>query len=371
MPYVCRLCGLVVGLTLLILGYGATLWSFSMIISADMKTGGHYEFKHYCLSCTNTKVLRVFELTTIFYLYGSLVGYQIIISNLIQAAMKMLNVQGHEDYRLFHIIAVSLITFPLCLPEGVSKLRYATFITIGAICYTAILLVIQAFSPSMRELYKDAKVELFKLDWGIFNAFGITFFAFTCQAGFYSAIEKLKKRDEGHKTKIAFRSCSINLVFYLIIILSGYLSSYDQTPDIILSRPVPSQFKIPVMIAQILISCGLCIGIPVNFFPLRKAIFNQFLGDTAYSCKRAVITAVTFSVTSCLLVIVLPNINSVLSILGGFGCVVICFVVPMVAYINVLTERAVQVIVSFVLCSIVVAMGMGSCISGVYKIIGI
>jgi amino acid permease len=371
LPYVCKLCGLFFGLLLLISGYGATLWSFSLMISADIATGGHKEFKNYILKCTNRKVYKVFDLTTIFYLYGSLVGYQILISNLIQSAIELLEVQGHGQYRIYHIVLVSILVFPLCLAESVSAIRHATFITLVAICYTAILLVIQMFTPSVRKLYENAKLEFIKFDWGIFNAFGITFFAFTCQAGFYSAIDKLKKRDEMHKTRIAFRACTINLFFYLIIILSGYLSSYDKTPDVILSREVPKEFNIPVMIAQILISCGLCIGIPVNYFPLRKAIFNQTFGDSEYTKKRAIITAAIFSSSSCILAILLPEISSVLSILGGFGCVTICFVIPMIAYINVLHERRTQTIVSYFLCSIVIGMGLGSCMSGFYRIIGI
>lgn len=371
LPYVCKLCGFINGLLLLVLGYLAALWSFTMIIGADMKTGGHREFKDYCLKCTNTKVLRVFEYTTIFYLYGSLVGYQILISNLIQAAMGFLEVADRSQYRVYHIIGVSILVFPLCLLESVSKMRYATFITLGAIGYTTILLVIQAFTPAVQDLYKDAKLEYFKLDWGIFNAFGITFFAYTCQPGFYSAIDKLKKRDEKHKTKIAYRSCTINFFFYLIIILSGYLSSYSDSPDVILTRNIPKNFQIPVMIAQLLISCGLCIGIPVNFFPLRRALFNQVFGDLTYTKKRGFIVAIIFSVSSCILVIVLPEINSVLSILGGFGCVTICFIVPTIAYVTVLSERKVQVIISYFLCSVVIGMGLGSCLSGFYRIIGV
>jgi len=371
LPYVCKLCGLVFGMLLLISGYGATIWSFSLIISADVATGGHKEFKDYILKCTNRKIYKVFDFTTIFYLYGGLVGYQIIISNLIQSAMNILEVDDPSQYRTYHIIIISLLVFPLCLPESVSAIRHATFITLGAIFYTAILLIIQMFSSSVKKMYENSKLELIKFDWGIFNAFGITFFAFTCQAGFYSAIDKLKKRDEAHKTRIAFRACTINLFFYLTIILSGYLSSYSDTPDVIISRTVPKEFNIPVMISQILISCGLCIGIPVNYFPLRKAIFNQVFGNSQYTKKRAIIIAIIFSSTSCALAIVLPSISSVLSILGGFGCVTICFVVPMIAYINVLSERRAQTILSYFLCSIVIGMGIGSCMSGFYSILRI
>ena len=182
----------------------------------------------------------------------------------------------------------------------------------------------------------------------------------------------LKKRDESHKLKIAYRSCSINLIFYIIITISGYISSFENTPDIILSRKVPEVFNIPVMIAQILISCGLCIGIPVNFFPLRIAICNQLFSDTEYAFKRAIIIAIVFSTSSCFLAIILPSISDVLSILGGLGCVIINFIIPMIAYINVLSsERKTQTKVSLFICSIIVSMGLGSTINAVYRMLKI
>jgi len=371
LPYVCKLCGLVLGLFLLISGFIATLWSFTLIIQADIKSGGHKSFKDFCLKCGGPKLLKGYEYIAMFYLYGSLVGYQIIISNLIQGVLTQLDVYDPAQYRLYHIVAISAFTFPLCLLKSVNSLRYATFVSIGAICYTAILLIIQM--PYFWE--KPAKLVLFKLDWNFFNAFGITFFAFTCQAGFYGALDKLKKRDEDHKTKVAFRSCIINFVFYLMIILSGYLSSFDDTPDIIIYRKLPESiadsFKIPVMLAQIAIACALIVAIPLNFVPLRTAIYNQIFGDSEYQFKRALITAVIFSITSGTLAYALPKINVVLSVLGGIGCTMICFIVPTVAYLTVNHDRKTQSIISIVICSILVAIGIGSATNAVFKMLGL
>ena len=368
LPYVCKLCGFVLGLLMLAAGYLATLWSFRLIISADIKTGGQRSIKDFCLKCGGPRLLKVYEYVVIFYLYGSLVGYQIIISNLVQGALRGFGVESRADFKTYHIIAVSLITFPMCLLKSVNSFRYATFITIGAIGYTAILLLIQ-----MPYYWKyDTHMTLFKLDWNFFNAFGITFFAFTCQPGFYSALDKLKKRDEEHKIKVAFRSCTINLGFYVVIILTGYLSSFDDTPDIIIYRELPEPwFNIPVIIAQILIACGLCIGIPINYVPLRTAIFNQVYDNSEYSFPRTLTLTIIFSITSCLLAILLPEINTVLSVLGGIGCVTTCFIVPMTAYLTVLHERTVSCIASLILCSVLVAIGSGSCINAIYKMIGI
>lgn len=201
---------------------------------------------------------------------------------MIKGGLTLLDVSDVRSYRTYHIIAISIVVFPICLLRSVNSLRYATFVSIGAIFYTAVLLVIEM--PFFWD--GKGKLEFFKIGWDFFSAFGITFFAFTCQPGFYSALDKLSKRDESHKVKVAYRSCCINLAFYIIIILSGYLSSYDQTPDIIIDRPGPESFKIPVFISQLLIACALCVSIPLNYVPLRTAIYNQAFGTTEYTFNR-------------------------------------------------------------------------------------
>lgn len=78
LPYVCKLCGFALGVIMLVAGYAITLWSFKLIVSSDEKTGGHKTIKGFLLSCGGTKLLKLYELVVIFYLYGSLVGYNIL-----------------------------------------------------------------------------------------------------------------------------------------------------------------------------------------------------------------------------------------------------------------------------------------------------
>jgi amino acid permease len=229
---------------------------------------------------------RLYDLIAIFYLFGALTGYQIIIANLIQGIMENLEVPGAQNYRLFHILLVSaFIVFPLCLFRSVDAFRYISLISILGIFYTALLLIIELpFFYMNPEL--QGKLELFKLNWGFFNAFGITFFAFTCQPGFFAAIEKLKKKDYEHKSKIVFRSVTINLSFYIIIILAGYLSTFDKTTDLIIHRKSPFKLDILMIVAQGMIVAGLCIGTPINFVPLRKAVWGQIFKDSEYTVGR-------------------------------------------------------------------------------------
>jgi amino acid permease len=76
-----------------------------------------------------------------------------------------------------------------------------TLFSIVVILFTILLLIYELPLYMTREVPRG-KLQLFNLDWNIFSAFGITFFAYNCQSGFYVAIEKLTKRDIGHKTSV-------------------------------------------------------------------------------------------------------------------------------------------------------------------------
>eukprot|EP00831_Metopus_contortus_P085334 TRINITY_DN9903_c0_g1_i1.p1 TRINITY_DN9903_c0_g1~~TRINITY_DN9903_c0_g1_i1.p1 ORF type:complete len:267 (+),score=26.00 TRINITY_DN9903_c0_g1_i1:97-897(+) len=194
--------------------------------------------------------------------------------------------------------------------------------------------------------------------------------AFTCQQGFYTSLEKLEKRDTAHKYKVAFRPTLLNLLFYLVIICAGYFSNLSATPDIIIYRKSPFSFTdYPIIISQISIVAALCIGIPLNYLPLREIILGKLFGSTEYICKRILICTIGFTVITCLLTILLPNINTVLSILGGIGCVTICFISPSVSYLSIRSNRKVSAISTVVVCSLLIAVGIGSAMMAVFRFI--
>ncbi len=78
LPYVCKLCGLGLGVTMLFLGYVATMWSFYMLMQANERTGGHKTYKDFCLACGGKKLFLGYDTVVIMTIFGSLLGYQVI-----------------------------------------------------------------------------------------------------------------------------------------------------------------------------------------------------------------------------------------------------------------------------------------------------
>ena len=124
---------------------------------------------------------------------------------MIQGVLNDFNVQDYQTYKPYHILATSVfIIFPVCLLKNVNNLRYATLVSIAAVLYTCLLLLVELFFYWDLEKAKK-EIVWFKFDANFFSAFGITFFAFYCQVGFFPALENLSKLDKAHISKVSGR----------------------------------------------------------------------------------------------------------------------------------------------------------------------
>lgn len=121
---------------------------------------------------------------------------------MVQGLMKDFDVTEPEKYKVLHIFLISLvILFPLCMSKDVTTLRYGTLISIGAVAYSSILLLVELFYFwDTKRASKQIKYFVFNEDF--FSAFGITFFAFYCQVNFFPSLENMTKRDKVHIKKV-------------------------------------------------------------------------------------------------------------------------------------------------------------------------
>jgi amino acid permease len=170
-----------------------------MIIDADTKAGGLKGFKGFCKAIGGKKLVLFYTIILCFTIYGTLIGYQVIIASMIQRILLNAGVSNPEKCRTWHIALLSVfIIFPLSLLKGVTKLRYATILSITSIAYTTLITIIELPFFWINSKTSIDKLVVFRVDWSFFSAFGITFFAFMSQTGFYTAIEQLTKRDDAH-----------------------------------------------------------------------------------------------------------------------------------------------------------------------------
>jgi len=67
------------------------------------------------------------------------------------------------------------------------------------------------------------------------------------------------------------------------------------------------------------------------------------------------------------LTIVIPDITTVLSVVGGVGCVTICYIMPLLAYLSVFHDQKVKCAIFILIGSLLAAIGSASALNGVLK----
>ena len=74
----------------------------------------------------------------------------------------------------------------------------------------------------------------------------------------------------------------MNFCFFFIVALSGYLSTFDETPKVVITRTNLEHFgnrDYFNMIAIIGVIVTIVISIPINYVPLRRSLFNIFYSN--------------------------------------------------------------------------------------------
>ena len=163
----------------------------------------------------------------------------------------------------------------------------------------------------------------------------MSFFAFACHTSLFPVYSDLAYPSKDRMHKVVARTVLACLGFYSLIATIGYLSTFEKTPELVVNRdPLTGERDIWMMVARMGIYISVMVGFPVNFNPFRNSVYHLVTGNTDFSVKaNFLITTVTL-VISTTVAILYPNIVSILSILGGFGSVFLCFFIPTTLHIK-------------------------------------
>ena len=124
---------------------------------------------------------------------------------------------------------------PLSLKRDMSSLAFAGVMSVGALLYTLIVLVIE--TPFYYQEYDDkpdTRIEAFIIDWNIFTSFSLVFFAYTCQMSIMPVYSELVRPDYRRISKIIYRALISDFIFYMVIASAGYFSTFNYTSDIVI-----------------------------------------------------------------------------------------------------------------------------------------
>lgn len=190
-------------------------------------------------------------------------------------------------FRVLVNASVALLIFlPLSLQRDLSSLSKAGIISIIAITYTSLVLLVE-----MKYYYDEfrpiATVYAFYFDLNFFSSCAMTFFAFTCQIQLLPIYSELINPNYRRIKKVVTRSLAIDFIAYNLVAISGYFSTFNFTNTIVVERPAlpklnPDYF---MLVAAGSISCVMFAALPVNAVPARNLFFTLVMKQPHYSQK--------------------------------------------------------------------------------------
>lgn len=127
-------------------------------------------------------------------------------------------------------------------------------------------------------------------------------------------------------------------MLYVLLPIAGYLPTLQLTPSVIVTRPMPfgkDYFQILAVFAVMIV---LLVKMLANIMPFKTNLYQLMYGEGEMTPKANFVICSIFCVTNCYIAIVFPKIEAVLGIFGGVCSVNICFIVPLVIYINLRKE---------------------------------
>ena len=382
---------LVLSPIVIILSGLANFWSLNILVNMSIKFNLN-TYESIVNKLLGKKISLFLGIIMSINQIGIIILYQVILYKLLGGAINEIGGLGYKSVDDFaknsfwnklwikfvvcYGIAILLLT-PLCLLHNASKMRYAS--TFGIISLFLLIIIVVAECPFYIKEYIYDDVELnyydiisgLKGDMKLLQSIITVFYAFSCHTGAFPVLSTLYNPTEKRQKKVIRRAIYIDIISYLIIGASGYLTQPINTPDLIIERNKLFNSDWIMTIGEICFILTLLAKISANYNALRSCLLVLFGYNPANFSKKTniLVTAVTLVITT-LIASVFQSISDYISLIGSFCTVLISFFIPGLVYIkgNDYSIKNYKNILTIIFISIILILGLTS---GAFTIKGI
>jgi amino acid permease len=274
-------------------------------------------------------------------------------------------------------IAIILL-LPLCLLHNASKMRYAS--TFGIVSLFLLIVIVVVECPFyINDYIGEENIEInyfdiisgLKGDMKLFQSIITVFYAFSCHTGAFPVLQTLYNPTEKRQKKVIRRAIYIDIISYLIIGATGYLTQPLNTPDLIIERKKLFDSDWIMTIGEVCFILTLLAKISANYNALRSCILVLLCYDPTNFPKitNIIITVVVLIITT-FIASIFQSISDYISLIGSFCTLLISFFIPGLVYIkgNDYPIKHYKNILTLIFISLILILGLTS---GFFTIKGI
>ena len=322
--------------------------------------GRKYKLRKYedVVSKLFSKQLSSFlSVVMVFNQSGMIILYQVIMYKLLGGVINEFFSLGYSNVEEFvaesfwsekkvkffvcYLITI-VVLFPLCRLKTISHMRYAsTFGILSLFLLIFIVLVECPFFYNHNVVKGGQKINFsdltpgFQKDMQFLQSISTIIYAFACHVGVYPVLNSLHNPTRKRVQKVFRRATLLDIICYLIIGYSGYLTQPNKTPDLILERDKIFSNDFFMTVGQMLFIFTLIAKICANYNGLRTTLLIMMNYDPIEYPNNInfIMTVISLGITT-FIAAVFQKISSYISLIGSFCSVFIAVVMPGMIYIR-------------------------------------
>ena len=288
---------------------------------------------------------------------GMIILYQVIMYKLLGGVINELFSIGYSNVEEFvaesfwsekrvkflvcYFITITVL-YPLCQLKTISRMRYAsTFGILSLFVLIFIVLVECPFFYKHNVVNGKQKINYYDVSPGFgkdlqfFQSISTIIYAFACHVGVFPVLNSLHNPTRKRVQKVFRRATLLDIIVYLIIGFSGYLSQPEHTPDLILERDKIFNNDFLMTIGQMLFIFTLVAKICANYNGLRTTLLILMNYDPIEYPNQVnyILTILSLGI-STFIAAIFQKISDYISLIGSFCSVFVAVVMPGMIYIK-------------------------------------
>ena len=339
----------------LIIGGIATYWTLVGLVRVAKKEGDT-EYSSTVRKILGKGAAILIDVMTALYSWGIIITYEVILNSLIGRVIYIFfkDKKTYETFSIYEeqkwdklkiklivLVSLTILLFPLCLAKDIGKMRFFSLFGIISLSYTILVLLMECpffWNYYLKNVYvKEDKSthanwidisRAFNSNLDFFTGFATIIFSFANHQGALPVERSLHTTDEKIMNKVFLISIILTLIIYFLTYISSFLTTPLQSEDLIIFRESIFNNDIFMNIAKIAIILELFFLIPGNYNSMRCCIFHLLFGNENVRTIPNIILSSLTLILSALIGAVYKEILNYISLLGGFCCTTICFLIP-------------------------------------------